>query len=601
MANRFTPVTDPKLLEILNSSKTPSDMHPQQKAQFAPYGTGVLGQVASGVSNVGREFDNNLVNLSNAIMHGISYGASKISGHNINIPEARKLPLEAPRTIGGQTGALTGDLAASAAEFGPVGEAAGAAAGVGTMPKLAQVLTKYGAMSGLGAAEDPKNMGEGAAMGAAMPLAGAGISRAVTPVLKPAIRYIAGRTFNPLISKIAQISGESPEANIVPQELGHAYSSAEGTKDILNDKVIESAKDADAVSKFNNSSFLKKAESMIKQLSKNKGYLVPSNQKVISYINNVKAGAPELYSDIPNSNQIINSKPINWDITDSPSNSLLKIHANKLRKALNDSIESNSNGTPEVRNFLNNWHGFNKSYGFYKGFTKLPKGGADPDNFQLYRDINLHRQLESGSPNDTVANNFLPRNRDDKSGILKMAHFSNLIGDEGKAKNMLMGSFIRKASYDGDESEINPLKLFKNYSKLSSDQRNYLFSSNSELHGLLESAIKSKSIDERNRYVNVVRRILNRNVGMGSVSGVVGTAGVLGGALSGHPIESSLPTLLALHGPNLTADYIASKLASKEGLDKIQRGLASRSLLPGTYRNPTLSALLSNQGRRNGN
>lgn len=259
------------------------------------------------------------------------------------------------------------------------------------------------------------------------------------------------------------------------------YSSAEN--DAWNNLTDQAAQADASGAKFDNSDYVKSLQDELSnkqtQSERQSGFSranQDSQQLLNGYINDQHG----TFQDAIEHNKALNQDYQN-EIT--PGKSLpfntVNFAKSNIKQAINDNLASNN-----LQDTLGQaWDDANNSTAQKNQiFNQLatPRGGNQISSFSQL----IKNNSQNADPT-TFINDYLPTSRGD--GTQKMQQFSQMLGDEDQAKNILKMNYFDK-TFNNSGDRVNVPQFLNRYNNLSADQQNYLF--NPDENSLIQSLNK---------------------------------------------------------------------------------------------------------------
>lgn len=506
-----------------------------------------------------KDLGNQAVGLPASALTGFARGTGNLlnlPGNIINQIARRKVVPSIPQaqSFNSLLGVEENPLTESIASFIPSMLTAEASAPLTAASGLSRVfgspISNQIVASGLyGASENKENplagSGEGALLGGA---AGIGTQLAAN-ALRPAAQYIAGKVVDPLTEKAAQLIGRSKPTESAAETLGSAYGAAKGKTAEWETVLNPLAKTADDMGgAFDNSLFVQKGTNLLEKYKPKIQAIPEKYMPAARALQDLIEKPPKSYQEAVIFNEKINDLPATWGETNQATQNVLKGISREMGAALKDQVNANSSRSPEAQAFAKEWATQRANYKQLKEFEKIP---TREDNGVLKTKYKKGIAEKLGeAPDVDIIKEYVPRGSNES--VLKMKHFSNLIGDQDKAKALLKNEYF-KPSYA--EDDLNTKKMLGLYKKLGEDQKKYML--NSQERDLFDSALKAKNINQQ----SALLKYFGNDLKDSSVSlGLAGLGGAIGGATSqqthtgspgegagiGAAVGAGIPLMLAL-------------------------------------------------------
>lgn len=393
---------------------------------------------------------------------------------------ASKIPMS-PLTGGGidqlfgtQNRGLGGDILEGAGQYAPY-----AAGGEGLLAgKLgAGALGRLGAQGLTGAtfgATQSPNPISGALIGGGTNLA-LGVPGEALSALSPALKSYFSRFAAQGLAKNIGQSMKDTQATNNAQAFGMAKQNFDALSQNENSawtNLKQQAAQVDSAlpgSNFDDSGYINslknKLQDMGAQSSKQSGF-ARSNTESMQLLQDYMNDQHGTFTDAFQHNQALN-KDYQNEIT--PGKSLPFSTINYAKGALKQNINENINNMGLQDTLGSAWNNANAITAQKNNiFNEVvnPKGKANISTFATINNLK-----NTNADPTTFVNDYLPTSKGD--GIQKMQQFSQMLGDENSAKQVLKSNYFDKAI---ESSGVNPKKFLNRYNNLSDDQQNYLFS-----------------------------------------------------------------------------------------------------------------------------
>ena len=269
---------------------------------------------------------------------------------------------------------------------------------------------------------------------------------------------------------------------------------------------------------------------------------------------------------------IAHNRGLNADFQNeiTPGKSLPFSMVNYAKSNLKNSVKQNLEDNNLKDNLGLSWQAANQATKNKNSiFNEIvsPAGKPQPSTFMKY----YRGDPQYGDPSNFVKQ-YLPQAK--AEGAQKMKQFSQMVGDENYAKNVLKANYFDK-SYD--DTGFKPESFLKKYNDLSQEQRDYLFPKDQQdtINGL--NKIISK-------YPDALRKLhfyslgsyhtlpFLAGAGLGEYFGHQGLLGGISGVAGTKLLEGALKRILAR--PSLQR-AVLSGLNEQQGINPIRSVLAN--------------------------
>lgn len=240
-----------------------------------------------------------------------------------------------------------------------------------------------------------------------------------------------------------------------------------------------------------------------------------------------------------------------------------------IKQAINDNIDSN-NLTSSLGDAWNNANKLTSQKNQIFNNVVNPGGNQQISTFSKLLKGNSDYQDPT-----TFVKDYIPATRGD--GVQKMQQFSQMLGDDNQAKNILKMNYFDK-SFDDTGAGIKPNDFINRYNNLSEDQRNYLF--NPQENQTIQSLGKilsshPDSLKSPSFTANIMHSTLPALIGVGAAHtvGAGSTEGLLGGLMAAQAGKAGMNKLF--ENPRIS-NYFANYL-TKNAPVPVMTGLAGRA------------------------
>lgn len=517
--NLGSPVSDPNLIAQLEGVTAPSSQaNPSLLPRVGADALAGLAQFGHGLLNTPSNWANTLAN------HGI-----------INQSTAAAVPRQTDYNYGAMLGVnnpnLGDKLLQGATQSAPYAIAAGV-----TLP--AQIAA--GAAYGLTQSQTPLSS---SLIGAGTALAGGGLLKGIDALPGYLSKYAAQGLANNVGTALnGAKNATNAQAFQLAKDNYQGYTNAEsGAWNKLN----QTAQQVDANGgQFDNTNYINSLNNKLSQLqgqsASQSGY-ARANTDAQSLLGDYANDTHDSFSSAIEHNKALNQDYQN-EITPGkslPFNIVNYAKAN-ISKTLNDNI-SNLNQQPGMSPFAAQLQN-----------DLMTANQATAQKNQIFNNVvNPNGKTNTSTFSQLIKNNsnytdptsfvkdYVPTSRGD--GVQKMQQFSQMIGDDNAAKNIIKNNYFDNAFNDSSIG-INPKTFVNKYNNLSSDQQNYLFQpqENQQIQSL------SKIIANHPNAMNTPSLFGHAGLaaliggGAGHLSGVGELEGALGGAAAAQGLHYGL-------------------------------------------------------------
>lgn len=385
-------------------------------------------------------------------------------------------------------------------------------------------------------------------LGAGFPVVGKLASAAMRPIQ----RYLATQALPHLLNKFESVIERLPEGSI-QEALSNAYSKVKQKSLDWENKLIPLAQAADESEsgKFDNNLFKKELSNLEEKYKPEMRRQKETYSPVLDAIKELKDDPLDSYQDAIKMNTYINNLPDTYEITNKPQQRILRRFGAELKDALMKQINENSKGSPLAKDFSELWKEQKQNYRNLKEFEKIP---TKEGNLKYSKAL---AEKIGEEPNENIVKHFYPSNAEKED--LGMKHFSKLIGDEDKAKDLLKKEFVNRSM---NQDILDDAKLLREYKKLSPKQREYMFGK--EERDILNAAEKAKNLGKANKRKSSFDRLLNDY----RTHFLLGGLGAMGGYHYGGP-EGALLGLGLLGGSMAAKNKLGQFFSNPERLQAL--------------------------------
>lgn len=305
------------------------------------------------------------------------------------------------------------------------------------------------------------------------------------------------------------------------------YSNEEGN---AWNKLSGLAQQADASgAKFNNQNYLNSLSDKLQTLQQQSGRqsgFARANQDAQSMLQDYMNDQHGSFTDAIEHNKALNQDYQN-EITPGKSLpfNIVNYAKSNIKNSINDNIQNNS-----LSDDLGSaWSDANKATSLKNQlFNQVVNPGG---NQQISTFSKLLKSDSAYQDPTTFVKDYVPTSRGD--GTQKMQQFSQMLGDDNQAKNILKMNYFDH-SFDDSKLGINPNSFINKYSNLSDAQKNYLFEpqQNQTIKSLSKILTGNSSALDKNDAGLLLKTTLGMAAGYGAghMLGSPETGAIAGGA-----------------------------------------------------------------------
>jgi hypothetical protein len=533
----------------MSQTQTVSSVSPQQQSQSENSNPSLLPRLGADVVTGLAQMGHGLLNAPHNLANVVSPRLASYIPHQADYNFGQMLGVNDPN-IGDK-------LLQGATQYAPYA-LGGETAGASSLPTL---LSRLGAQAGIGGvygATQSDNPVSGAAVGAAGNAAFGLGGKAISAVGNIGKNYLSQFAGDSLVNQIGNTF--SNVKNITNQNAfdlaKQNFQKYQELEKPLWENVKNIANNVDSSgTSFDNTSYI---DALNRQLEKLRGQ--SSRQSAFDRANKDSIDMLEGYGKDQTgtfSDAIEHNKALNQDYQNeiTPGKSLpfstVNYAKSNLQKALQENLNQEDPLIAQLKESLTNANKITQQKN--QIFNQVVNTGGKTQNSKFA--TFLSGKNENADPSSFV-NDYVPNGRAD--GIQKMQQFSQMLGDEENAKNVIKQNYFDKVLTDDG---VEPKAFLKKYNNLSAEQKEYLFNSDemAKINSLSKVLKAHPNALDKSAFTYALHNSIPALFGA-SVSGALGhgwESGAIAGAI-GYPfIQTSLKK--AFSNPAV-ADYFVNSL-----------------------------------------